>query len=297
MWSECLRLGVAAITYDPMTKIDLSAHPDYQPTRLWAQLEPTQHASLKRVAYDMRAGDTIYVKKGPMIVDKGIIRGTGNQRAYIFDSSFLLRDPSGTPWAHQVPVDWSGKFLGRRILLGAEQLTVKQLTPEDVRAIERATPLLRTAQTAPTEKEQQAALREEAYYRETPARLKVIIPRHNTLSNDFCRWLKRSYKINARQEVNQIDIHFQFRQQRVLAELKICFGVGTTKAIRESLGQILEYNHYPDREPREQWLIVLDEEPSVEDRNFIKILRERLSLPLAIGWQHQNGFSFFPQWP
>jgi len=293
MWPECVRFGVAALTYDPLATVDLPLHPDHQPRRQWAQLTPTQHASLSRVAYHMRAGDTIYVKQGPRIVDKGVITGPANQRAYTFDSSFLLRDPNGVPWAHQVPVEWSRTFSERRILLGAEQLTVKLLAPADVRAIEASgasTPIRSRGVL------HRAPLLEAAYYRETPARLKAIIRRHNKLSNDFCRWLKQHHHITARQEHNLIDIHFQHRQQHVLAELKICFGVGTTKAIRESLGQVLEYNHYPGRKPHEQWLIILDETPSLDDRHFITILRTCLSLPLTLGWQHQHGFAFFPQW-
>jgi hypothetical protein len=65
MWPDCLRLGVAAITYAPLAKVDLSKHLPGAPKELWDRLEPTQKASLRRVAYEMRAGDIIYVKQGP----------------------------------------------------------------------------------------------------------------------------------------------------------------------------------------------------------------------------------------
>jgi hypothetical protein len=90
---------------------------------------------------------------------------------------------------------------------------------------------------------------------------------------------------------------FNLKRETVLAELKVCFGVGTTKSIREALGQLLEYNHYPKRNPTDTWLLILDEEPSDEDRQFIEELRTTRSLPIRIGWQANKKFIFFPQWP
>ena len=75
MWPDCLRLGVAAITYDPLARTDLSLHPQFEPTELWKQLAPSQKVSLRRLAYEMQAGDVIYVKQGPKIIDRGLLRG------------------------------------------------------------------------------------------------------------------------------------------------------------------------------------------------------------------------------
>jgi len=71
MWPDCFRLGVAAITYYPLERTDLSKYREGEPQKLWAQLKPTQKASLRRVAYEMKARDVIYVKQGPKIVSKG----------------------------------------------------------------------------------------------------------------------------------------------------------------------------------------------------------------------------------
>ena len=138
---------------------------------------------------------------------------------------------------------------------------------------------------------------EAAYYRESPARLKCIIPRHNKLSNDFRKWLESEHKTKATQEQQCVDIRFRLKGVSMLAELKICFGVGTTRSIREALGQLLEYNHYPAREVADAWLIVLDEQPSEQDRVYIRTLRDKRSLPITIGWQTSEGFSFHPKWP
>ena len=136
MWPDCFRLGVAAITYYPLEKTDLSKYREGEPKKLWAQLKPTQKASLRRVAYEMKAGDVIYAKRGPNIVGKGIVGGR-RERAYEFDSRFRLKHDD-FPWPHQVPVKWESDFPPVRILLGAEQLTVKELSVDELNRLEKA---------------------------------------------------------------------------------------------------------------------------------------------------------------
>jgi len=299
MWPQCLRLGVAAITYDPLSETDLSKYSKGEPKDLWERLEPTQKASLRRVVYEMKAGDVIYVKQGPKIIDKGIVKGPGKGNAYYFDSGFRLCEPNGTPWAHQVAVDWSTDFPEIRMLLGGEQVTVKELSPDEVRKVEEAAGALqgKNRNIATSERAGIEALVEDAYYRESPARLKVIVPRHNTLSNRFVKWLKKEWQVAAVQEQGRVDILFKLKGKSCLAELKICFGVGQTKSIREALGQLLEYNHYPRRLPADVWLIVLDEEPATDDFDFIESLRKKWSLPIVIGWHYNDDFQFTPRWP
>lgn len=133
MWPDCFRLGIAAITYYPLVRTDLSQYHYGEPKELWKQLEPSQKASLRRVAYEMKAGDIIFVKQGTKIVSKGVVKGS-----YQFDSKFRLIDPNGEPWAHQVPVKWVSEFPAIKILLGAEPLTVKKLSLDDVKKLEVA---------------------------------------------------------------------------------------------------------------------------------------------------------------
>jgi hypothetical protein len=299
MWPQCLRLGVAAITYDPLIETDLSKYPKGEPEELWNQLEPTQKASLRRVVYEMKAGDLIYVKQGPKIVDKGIVKGPAKGNAYAFDSEFRLRQPNGTPWAHQVPVDWSTDFPEIGILLGGEQVTVKELSSEEVNQIDAEIRTVRekSRKVAASGRAGTQSLIEDAYYRESIGRLKVIVPRHNKLSNSFVKWLKKEHEVDAVQEQERIDILFKLNGKSCLAELKICFGVGPTKSIREALGQLLECNHYPKRHSADVWLVVLDEEPSSDDFEFIGNLREKRSLPIVVGWHGGDGFQFKPSWP
>jgi hypothetical protein len=156
MWPHCLELGVAAIHYSPLVKTDLSEFPKCEPKGLWGQLATSQKASLRRVVYEMKAGDVIYVKQGPKIVGKGIVKGP-----YQFDAAFRLVEPGGDPWGHQVPVDWALDFQEIEVQVGSEQRsTVTELMPDDIRRLETA------IDKATASIQQQEALEGEAYKKE-----------------------------------------------------------------------------------------------------------------------------------
>ncbi len=160
MWPDCFRLGVAAITYCPLEKTDLSKYRKNEPKKLWAQLKPTQKASLRRVVYEMKAGDVIYVKQGPKIVGKGVVCGR-RARAYKFDSRFRLKHPNDRSWSHQVPVKWMSDFPEVRIFLGSESLTVKELSADKLKRLKEAVEKVTRAN------KQTEALEGEAYRAET----------------------------------------------------------------------------------------------------------------------------------
>lgn len=131
MWPQCLKYGVAAITYNPLAYTDLSKYPQYEPKELWAQLSPTQKASISRIAYEMKKGDEIFVKHGGKIIGRGTVKGR-----YEYDSSHRIREPGGVPWSHQVPVKWETDFTEVKILFGGEQVTVLELSQEDLSKLE-----------------------------------------------------------------------------------------------------------------------------------------------------------------
>lgn len=138
--------------------------------------------------------------------------------------------------------------------------------------------------------EETSPLAEDGYFREVGAQLKAILPKHSILSNLFADWLRRQGFEDVRQEVSRVDVEFSKAGALYRAELKVCEGVGTTKGIREALGQLLEYNHYGLREPAAQWLIVLDRRPSGDDRQYVKTLRGARGLPVLLAWP--NGKTF-----
>jgi sporulation protein YlmC with PRC-barrel domain len=137
LWEECKKLDVAAITYNSLARVDLTSHKYNEPHSLWSKLSPSQKSSLRHVAYDMKNGDTIYVKEGTQIICKGTVLGKSD-RAYVFDESFRIVDSNGTPWPHQVPVAWDASFKPINILLGAEQNAVLELNGERLKTLQKA---------------------------------------------------------------------------------------------------------------------------------------------------------------
>jgi len=167
MWDEyCRPLGVAAIEYGPVDDRDFSpyATEEQLPAVMkaaWSQLKPTQRASLRRFLWEMKEGDVIYVKKGPMIVGKGVITGP-----YQFDKKGRIQDPNdGAPWQHQRLVSWDPEFTEVRMQLGTQQIaTVKPLTAEDVQSIEEAVGQRAPAASLPAEEADQADANDRAAY-------------------------------------------------------------------------------------------------------------------------------------
>jgi hypothetical protein len=141
LWKDCLREGVAVITYGPLHNTDLTKFPRFEPQKLWAMLEPSQHFSLAAVAYCMDEGDMIYAKEGRSIVAKGLIR-----RRYRFDKGILKRP--GFEWGHYVGVDWTNVVpKGQISYVGPSQSTVHRLNSQ-ANFIPRA-PICRSLKTAP----------------------------------------------------------------------------------------------------------------------------------------------------
>lgn len=298
MSEDCFAAGVAAITYDGVGEVDFSAVPLASAKTIWRRLGPAQKSSLNHLVYDMRAGDTIFVKRGPQIAAKGIIRGKKGERAYRFNSTpEALFDPYENPWFQQVPVAWSNDFTPLRITVGTNPMfTIQKLSDADAQRIEGN--LLHAASDSPPPLvPDDGDLSTESYLRAGAAYMRIITPRHNKLSNDFSDWLKRTFSVTTVRERQQVDVRFSVKSTSVLAELKICLGLGTRHAIREALGQLLEYNFYPVRIPTDVWLIVLDCTVSDSDRSYVDLLRKKLSLPLHVGWREKKGFSFHPPWP
>jgi hypothetical protein len=135
-------------------------------------------------------------------------------------------------------------------------------------------------------------LAEDRYLRVSPSQRKIIVPRHNRLSNAFVIWLRKRGYHNVRQEEGHADVDFIDGTTTCRAELKVCYGVKTRQAIREALGQLLEYNYYPytRRELAEKWFLVLDKQPSEADILFLRRLRMSMKFPLSVCSRRGNSF-------
>ena len=133
-------------------------------------------------------------------------------------------------------------------------------------------------------------LAEEAYTREIGARRDLIIRRHSHLSNDLANWLRDRVGRDIVQEHDRADMELRTSGRLHRFELKVCEGIGTTKSIREALGQLLEYSFYGKRRPADFSYIVLDECPSREDQAYVRALKTQLKLHVDLAWQQGDTF-------
>ena len=60
--------------------------------------------------------------------------------------------------------------------------------------------------------------------------------------------------------------------------------VDAKETIRESIGQLLEYSHYPTTNRAEKLFIIGPQEPDEKDRAYLQLLREKYKLPIWFRW-------------
>ncbi len=187
----------------------------------------------------------------------------------------------------ETPITALGRGIGHSIQ------SYRRLTRSDVQKLERFLRMPPTPEPPRMKSTQQLdqQLAERGYVRTTQASLRRIMRLHNKLSNACYNWLKRSgYRVVR--ERKQIDIQFERAGTTYCAELKIIQRAGSTQAIREAVGQLLEYNYYRGRRPADYWVVLLDREPSEHDIEYMRVLKAKLRMPLSLGWQSKEAFSF-----
>jgi hypothetical protein len=138
---------------------------------------------------------------------------------------------------------------------------------------------------------------EDVYPRATAASLKVIVPRHKKLCNDFIGWLDDTGRKVLGREKNRVDVEFKDGSNFCRAELKTCYGITPRFALREALGQLLEYNYYGWRTTADRWFIVLDLPPSEHDLEYVRTLSMKKKLPLVLCWKSGTEFVEAPSSP
>lgn len=123
---------------------------------------------------------------------------------------------------------------------------------------------------------------------------------HLKLSIKFIKWLgKQGYKkikneyILANQD--RIDVLFNLNDKTIFAELKTVSGSSAKRAIREALGQVLDYQYYDQAERASELWIVVNDECSDKDMLFINKLIGKHKLPLRLVWEKSRGFKSFPE--
>jgi hypothetical protein len=290
MWPACRARGIASFTHQPILNTDLT---NLQKADVDPNVKGSARPSIWYFAWEIKGGDVIYVgdSKTQQLVGRGIVSGNLGSRAYRYNAGNAIAPPAPptTPWRHEVPVEWETNFKSIPYKDPAPQNSV---FPFRIPALERQMDSGKADDHGTRD-----LLNELAFQRETPASKRTIAGLHRSLSNDFRRWLEREFELKVVQEKNRIDLTFKLASRKHLAELKICYGGDTRHAIREALGQLLEYNHYQSYDEADFWWLILDCEPSKADRKFIAVLIEKYRIPLTIAWTKGNEFLTFPSSP
>lgn len=300
MWPPCEKHHVAAITYNGVHKVDLHPFSRRNLPPRWDEVRGGK-GSLAHFAWDIVGGDKIFVadSSSGQIVGAGYVSAPPDSIAYRFDLHSPIQPKDSPRWCHLIDVDWDSTFTPFRYSSPrAPMQTVLELNPGEVNQYDRSSSQQGHRDSGLSDEQiEQALLAEDAYSRYTPAAIRTITRKHVALSNCFCKWLRSSFGLAVKQEARQIDAVFKTKNATFLVEFKIAYQGDTRRAIREAMGQLLEYNHYPPRTECDHWFLILDEEPNQEDIAFIRILMNRYSLPLNLGWKQDSGFVFMDRLP
>ncbi len=102
MFEQCLIHGLAAIHYNPIESIDLSQYSEFDLPDAWSELKSSQSGSLKKFAWRIKGGDTIYVAESypSRIVGVGRVRGAQEVVGYFYDPQTPIVDDDLNPWRH-----------------------------------------------------------------------------------------------------------------------------------------------------------------------------------------------------
>lgn len=109
------------------------------------------------------------------------------------------------------------------------------------------------------------------------------------LVNRFRSWLEREHSVGTLKEADYVDVVFEIGTASYGVEAKYSNGK-MRFPIRRALGQILEYNFYPRRTPKDQWIILLNRRPNKEERKWFSQLN--IGVPVTICWEKDSSFEF-----
>ena len=117
----------------------------------------------------------------------------------------------------------------------------------------------------------------------------VIDPLHKKIQNAVVEILKKQYthlqiESNANDSSTQrVDIKGFSKNEHEwhFFEVKT---MSAKRSIREALGQILEYAHYPNVNLAKKLFIIGPEQPDEKDKEYLHLLREKYNLPVWFRW-------------
>lgn len=107
----------------------------------------------------------------------------------------------------------------------------------------------------------------------------IMTLKHNRLSNEMVKYLKCKGYTDVVTDKDFVDIQAVDPQgNKIYFELKTADTVKL--AIRQALGQLLEYNHYPNKNNADKLIIVTALEITQQDMQYLIGMRSRYNIPV-----------------
>lgn len=107
----------------------------------------------------------------------------------------------------------------------------------------------------------------------------IMTLKHNELSNEMVKYLRNKGYTDVVTDKDFVDIQaIDLRGNKIYFELKTADTVKL--AIRQALGQLLEYNHYPNKNNADKLIIVSALEITQQDIQYLIGMRIRYNIPV-----------------
>ena len=138
MWPICQSCGIAAITYEPIFKTNLTS---LTKNEVDPAVKTAARTSIWRFAWDINGGDVIFIgdSVSQSMIAKGYVSCEPGKRAYRFNNRNPISEPSNSNvrWRHEVPVEWDTDFVPFQYKDKAPRYTVVPFDPSWVRIEEK----------------------------------------------------------------------------------------------------------------------------------------------------------------
>ena len=182
MFAKCRPMSLAAITYAPLFRTDLSRYGLEQKPPGWEKLASSQKGSISKFAWEIRAGDSLYVRDSSrphQLVGFGRVLGKEGELAYFYNERSPVKTKEGDVWRHLIRVDWEHPFTAIPYKDHSANTTVLRLDENELSEFrERAKRIEYKNHGLSDGEVHLASGLETAYPRATPATIRMMLPRH-----------------------------------------------------------------------------------------------------------------------
>ena len=114
----------------------------------------------------------------------------------------------------------------------------------------------------------------------------TVDPRHVRLQNRLYDYLRKEHgegNVHYEQD-NVVDLAVENPNGSTFYEIKM--ETTAKRCIRQAMGQLMEYSHYPECRKADKLVVVGDAPPTNEDRLYLEFLRREYRMPISYSCFH-----------